>query len=281
MHKKNNLLIGAHMSIAGGLYKAIERGESIGCTAIQIFISSNRQWHMKTLVEKDIQNFKDTQQQNNILVVTHANYLINLASERPDIVDKSIEALKTQLNQCEELGIPYLVLHPGSGNPTEEAIKKVGTQLNKILKNFSGKTMLLLELMAGQGSVIGSTFEQLAQIREYIDSKIGFCIDTCHAWAAGYDLSTEESYDKVWKNCDNTLGLENIKVLHVNGSLKPLGSHVDRHADLDKGTMGLTPFKLLMNDKRFVHIPKILETPNETLEEYKRNMDILENLIGS
>lgn len=268
------------MSIEGGLEKSIERGNSIGCSAIQIFTSSNRQWNSKQLSLKDIDIFKKVKQNYNIFVVVHASYLINLGSDKQDVIDKSIKALDLQLNNCSKLDIPVLVLHPGSGTkPADAAIEKIGNNLNNILENNNSETIIALEIMAGQGSSVGSTFEQLANIKKLIKKPIGFCFDTCHAWAAGYDFSTVNSYNNMWQKFDKELGIENLKVIHMNGSKKGLGSHIDRHSDIDEGTMGLEPFRLIMNDPKFVNIPKILETPAKSIDDYKRNMEILESLI--
>lgn len=280
MNKQKKLLLGAHMSIKGGLEKSIEIGESIGCSAIQIFTSSNRQWHSKQLTLKDIDIFKKVKQKYNMSVVVHASYLINLGSENQEIIDKSIKAIEVQLNNCNKLDIPVLILHPGAGTkPADAAIEKIGNNLNKILENNNTNTIIALEIMAGQGSSVGSTFEQLANIKSLIKKPVGFCFDTCHAWASGYNFNTVESYTSMWQKFNKAVGIENLKVIHMNGSKKDLGSHVDRHSDIDEGTMGLEPFRLIMNDPRFINIPKILEIPAKSINDYKRNMSILESLI--
>lgn len=283
--KKSQLLLGAHMSIAGGLDQALLRGASIGCTAIQIFTHSNRQWAVKKLTQENIDAFINTQKQTGIThVVVHASYLINLGSKSAITVKKSVQTLQEELTRCNELGIPYLVLHPGSGlTPAQDCIKQIAQYIDEILDNVSGSSMILIENMAGQGSSVGYTFEQLASCRSLVKNKkrVGFCFDTCHGWTSGYDFSTEKNYQKMWEDFDSIIGLSHLKAMHMNDSKKPVGSRVDRHEHIGKGTMGLEPFKLLMNDERFFDIPKILETPKaETdLKHDEQNMETLKNLL--
>ncbi len=284
MNSKKTLLLGAHMSVAGGYDQALIRGESIGCTTIQIFTKSNRQWYAKPIHIDDAILFKKTLEQSNIKsVIAHASYLINVGSAQKATEEKAIKALIDELERCELLGIKSLVLHPGScGTLTkEEGIKQISANLNKALEQTTSSTMILLENMAGQGSAIGSTFEELALIRANIHHKkrIGFCFDTCHAFAAGYDLSTQESYQNVWKAFDATIGLEHLKAIHLNDSKQKLGSHLDRHEDIGKGHIGLLGFECLINDPALIDIPKILETPKETLEDDYKNLQILKKLL--
>lgn len=283
-NKKSSLLLGAHMSIEGGMEKALERGESIGCTVIQLFTKSNRQWRSKSISKDQAHLFKQTQKKLGIKeVVAHASYLINLASTNKEVVEKSRIALIDELERCELLGIPTLVLHPGSAgiNSADAAIKQVADHLNQAIKYAQSSTTIALENMAGQGSALCSTFEQLAQIKGLATQKnrIGFCFDTCHAFVAGYNLADKKEYDNVWHEFEKHIPLSDLKVIHVNDSKKGLGSHVDRHEDIGKGTIGLTFFELLMNDEQFVTIPKILETPKDSPEEDARNMAILIGLI--
>jgi deoxyribonuclease-4 len=280
------LLVGAHMSIAGGFEKAIERGQSLGCTTIQIFTKSNRQWRAKPITKQEADLFKKTAITLGISpVVAHATYLINLASPNAHTAQLSMQALSNELIRCEQLGIPYLVLHPGSfvQGEIEEGIARISANLNAILDKTTSKTMILLELMAGQGSVIGSSFEQLATILQQITHKkrVGVCFDTCHAFAAGYDLRTPATYKKTWADFDSIIGLEQLKVIHINDSKKELGSHVDRHEHIGKGQLGLEAFKLLFNDKRFFNIPKILETPKVTkdLSEDSMNLATIKSVL--
>ncbi len=282
--KKHTLLLGAHMSIAGGLDKAITRGESIGCTAIQIFTKNNRQWATKKLSNTEIFSFKATAQKSPIqFIVAHAPYLINLGSSNENTVKKSITATKEELKRCDILNIPYLILHPGAHLKTDEksCIKQISDNLNTIFKTTPGKTMLLLETMAGQGSSICYQFEQIAEIYKLskFKQRLGVCFDTCHTFAAGYDFRTKTTYNNMWKKFDQIIGIKHIKVMHINDSKKILGSRIDRHQDIGKGELGLNPFRLIFNDKRFFDIPKILETPKETLEDDLKNMEIIKNLL--
>jgi len=282
--KKHTLLLGAHMSIAGGLDKAITRGESIGCTTIQIFTKNNRQWATKKLSNTEITSFKATAQKSPIqCIAAHATYLINLGSSNKDTEKKSITATKEELKRCDALNIPYLILHPGAHLGTDEksCIKQVSDNLNIIFKTTPGKTMLLLETMAGQGSSICYRFEQIAEIykQSKFKKKLGVCFDTCHTFVAGYDFRTKTTYNNMWKKFDQIIGIKNIKVIHINDSKKLLGSRIDRHEDIGKGELGLNSFRFIFNDKRFFDIPKILETPKETLEDDLKNMKIIKNLL--
>lgn len=283
MKKKHSFLYGAHMSIAGEPAKAIERGESIGCTAIQIFTKSNRQWHAKPITDKQAEDFKQAWKNSSIIsIIAHASYLINIGSPHKSIEHKSVHALGLEMERCNKLEIPYLVLHPGSHANTdqEECIKRISNNLD-ILFDTIPDCSILLETMAGQGTNIGSTFEQLAQIIKHSKHKrrLGICLDTCHVFTAGYDFSDEKSYHHMWQQFDKIIGFEKLKAIHMNDSKKELGSAVDRHADIGKGKIGLKAFELLCNDPHFFDIPKILETPKENLSDDKRNMDTLLKLL--
>jgi len=285
MKKEHSLLLGAHMSIAGKMSLAIERGESIGCTAIQIFTKSNRQWHAKPLTDEETMSFKKAYKDSSIQsVITHAAYLINIGSPDKEIEKKSIHALEIELNRCADLTIPYLVLHPGShGNTDEEScLARISANIDKILSATSDCT-ILLETMAGQGSSVGHTFEHLAQIIKHSKHKrrIGVCFDTCHAFVAGYDFRTEKTYDLMWEQFDKIIGINKLKAIHINDSQKDVGSRVDRHADIGKGKIGLKAFELLLNDPKLFDIPKVLETPKTDLSDYKRNMETLIDLIST
>ncbi|MGE0207028.1 MAG: deoxyribonuclease IV [Candidatus Babeliales bacterium] len=283
---KKPLLLGAHISIAGGLEKAIERGESINCTCIQFFTKSNRQWYAKPLQKEEIVLFKKAAEQSTIQdIVVHASYLINIGSADKELGAKSASSLQEELQRAEALGIPYLVLHPGSRNdsPLEECLERIAKNINIILEKNPGKTMILLETMAGQGSTVGDTFDQLATIYKKIDQKhrVGFCVDTCHLLVAGYDFRDKKSYEALWQEFDKKLGLKKLKAFHLNDSKKDLGSRVDRHENIGKGKVGLEAFSLLLNDERFFDIPKILETPKESLADDVKNMNALLPLLDS
>jgi len=274
------ILVGAHMSGAQSLHLAFDRGEEIGCTAMQIFTKSNRSWVDKPLTDEQIENFKNRWKTSSIeSVITHASYLINIGSSKPDVEHKAVKALIDEVQRCQQLDIPYLVLHPGShlGAGEEICIKQIARNLDKVFDACDGKTMILLETMAGQGTNIGNTFEQLAAIRSACEHKrkIGICLDTCHIFTAGYDLSTEENYKKIIKNFDDILGINHLKAIHLNDSKTACGSRVDRHESLGKGQIPLKIFELIMQDHRLNDIPKILETPDP--EIYQHEIEILKN----
>ncbi|MDR3551050.1 MAG: deoxyribonuclease IV [Candidatus Babeliales bacterium] len=283
---KHTLLLGAHMSIAQNFEHALQLGESIGCTAIQIFTKSNRQWVAKKISDQQAASFHEALKKTTIKsVITHATYLINIGSPDSATSKKSTAALIDELERCALLTIPYLVLHPGASLKTneQECLERIADNINEALAKTPHTTNLLLETMAGQGSTIGNTFEQLALIREKVETKsrLGICFDTCHAFAAGYDFRTSQTYNKMWADFDATIGLTNLKAMHLNDSKKELGSHVDRHDDIGKGQLGLKVFELLVNDERFFDIPKILETPKTTgLLEDKKNMETIKSLIS-
>lgn len=283
MRKEHSLLLGAHMSIAGGIHLAIERGESIGCTAIQIFTKSNRQWHAKPITDEEAIAFKNAWKSSSIQsVIAHASYLINIGSSNHEIEKKSVNALELEIKRCAALDIPYLVLHPGSRTDTNEesCLAKISDNLNKLLTKTSDCT-ILLEIMAGQGTSVGYSFEHLAQIIKNIDHKnrVGVCLDTCHAFAAGYDFGTKKTYNLMWEQFDKIIGINKLKAIHINDSQKDIGSRVDRHTDIGKGKIGFKAFELLFNDPRFFDIPKVLETPKDDLSDDKRNMEKLIDLL--
>lgn len=285
MKKKHTLLLGAHMSVEGGLANAFKRGASIGCSTIQIFTKSNRQWFAKKITQEEADNFKKAQKTNGIApVVAHASYLLNLGSPRKEVQARSTNALATELERCDLLNIPYLVLHPGArlDSDIDTCIETIAHNLDVAFQKSNGKTMVLLETMAGQGSVVGSTFEEIAKIRNLTKEKkkVGVCLDTCHAFSAGYDFTSKATYKKLWDQFDATIGLKNLKAIHINDSKKELGAKVDRHAEIGEGEIDLEGFKLLFNDSRFFDIPKILETPKTCLEDDKKNMDKLKALLS-
>ncbi len=286
MSLKKRPLLGAHMSIAKGLSEALIEGSSIGCTTIQIFTKNNRRWDAKEPSPEVIDAFKKTQKSTGIdPVVAHASYLINLGSPDPELYKKSINGLIQELSFCEKMNIPYLVLHPGSytnGTP-EQALASISQGIQKALTAVPGSCMILLETMAGQGTVVGKNFSELHQIYAKIHdrSRVGICLDTCHIFAAGYEFNTKKLYDALWQEFDATLGLSLLKVIHLNDSLKPLKSYVDRHEHIGFGNVGITAFELLMNDERFFDIPKILETPKKNNDDDYKNMQNLIRLIAT
>lgn len=281
-------LIGAHLSIAGGLNKAIERADSIGCRALQIFTHSNRQWSMKPLGSQEIENFKAAKKSSGIKsYMVHASYLINLATNDLEVRRKSVEGLIQEIERCNQLDIPYLVVHPGARlqNSLEDSLILVSQGLDKALEVSGGSTMILVENMAGQGSVIGRSLEELLTIRTLSHHKrrIGFCIDTCHLFASGFAINTQDGYEKFLHDFDTLIGLEHLKAVHLNDSKSKLGSSVDRHDHIGAGQIGLKTFEWIMNDERLIDIPKVLETPKgedtDVLAEDRKNLAILRSLI--
>jgi deoxyribonuclease IV len=285
MTRSTTFLIGAHQSIAGGLHNALIAAESIGCTCVQFFTHSNRQWAFPPLTEQQIETFVIVRAQSSLQsLMVHASYLLNIGSSNAELRNKSTKILIQELVTCELLNVPYLVLHPGScGSSTEQdCLAHIAEQLNYALSKTKGTTTILVENTAGQGSSVGYSFEQLAFIMNAIETKkrIGICFDTCHAFAAGYDFRTPETYQALWKSFDESIGLNHLKALHLNDAKKGLGQHVDRHEHIGHGTLGLEPFRLLCNDERFFDMPKILETPKDaSLHDDIGNLTTLKNLL--
>ncbi len=280
---KHGLLLGAHLSSSGGLEKAILAAPALGCTCLQLFTHSNRQWDIAPLTQQQRADFAAARKQTGIsALVAHASYLINIASDQQQTKALSRRTLAKELERCQELEIPFLVLHPGARltQTVEQGVAAVAESLDEICEKVPGKSMILLEIMAGQGTVLGSTLEELAAMRAGVAHKkrIGFCFDTCHAFAAGYDFTTPQKYEAFWKRFDDVLGLEHLKVIHLNDSKGKLGSHLDRHANIGEGELGLEAFRLIMNDPRLFDVPKILETPYESQKDYEKNLEILRGL---
>jgi deoxyribonuclease-4 len=280
------VLVGAHMSINGGVSTAHERGMRIGCTTIQLFTKNNTQWTGKPLSEEEIDRYKRLARKSGIRpVVAHSSYLINLCAKNRPTLKKSREAFRDELWRCEKLGIPYLVFHPGAhvGQGEEEGIKLVAESLNILHDETPGyHAKSVLEVTAGQGTTLGYRFEHLRKIIDLVEirQRLRVCVDTCHLFAAGYDIKSERGYERTFQEFDAIIGLKRLVVFHVNDSKRELGSHVDRHEHIGKGRIGNTGFRLLMNDPRFVSIPKILETPKaEDMHEDVMNMRKLRGFI--
>ena len=281
-----SILLGAHMSIAGGVHTAVERGISIGCTTMQMFVKNNNQWRGKELTDEDISTYKKLLRESSIgPVVVHDTYLINLCASDNQILRKSRAALKDELDRCEALDVEYLNFHPGShvGAGEAEGIKRIAESLNIIHEETKGyRVKSVLETTAGQGTAIGYRFEQLREIINAVaePERMAVCMDTCHVFAAGYDISTERGYEKTFEEFDAIIGLGRLVAFHVNDSKRELGSRVDRHDHIGKGKIGKTGFRLLMNDDRFRSVPKILETPKgPEMKEDVKNMRTLRNMV--
>lgn len=281
--------LGAHMSIAGGVDLAIARGVSIGCAAIQLFTKSNTQWAARPLPEEEVQRFRaERARHGNLPVVAHDSYLINLCSPDDLLYEKSVDACLLELERCARLGIETLVVHPGGhmGQGEDFAMRRLAGAIDRIHDRVpeSGAS-IALETMAGQGTIIGHRFEQIAGIIALTRNpdRVGVCLDTCHVFAAGYDLRTPAAYAETVRAFAGTIGFERLRAVHVNDSKRDLGSRVDRHEHIGKGFLGLQAFRLLMNDPRFLEVPLLLETPKDekTLREDVDNLDRLIGLVAS
>jgi deoxyribonuclease IV len=280
----NKLLAGVHVSIAGGIHKAFERGQRLNCPTIQIFLKNSNQWKTKDLTDQDKVLFMEAQESSKIFpVFAHDSYLINLASPNQDLYEKSLDAFIGEMNRANFLGVQYLVMHPGAHLGTGEAagIDRIATALNRALARVEPPVRILLENTAGQGSCLGYRFEHLAAILDLVQDpdRVGICLDTCHAHAAGYGIRSKEEYGKTFREFDRLIGIEKISAFHVNDSKKEIGSRVDRHTHIGQGFIGLDAFRLLINDRRFLKVPKILETPKGPgIEEDLMNLATLRSL---
>ncbi|GLI33297.1 deoxyribonuclease IV [Desulforhabdus amnigena] len=279
-------LLGAHMSIAGGLHLAFDRIKEVGGEALQIFTKNERQWHALPIEPEAVELFRDRHKESGFMpIAAHDTYLINLASAEPEKLEKSINAFVDELQRASLLGIQHLIMHPGShvGQGVEEGLKRFVRNLDRaIALSDVSDVMILIETTAGQGTNLGSTFEEIATILHISRFKahLGVCYDTCHTFAAGYDIRIPESFQKTFSLFDKTIGLEHLKFFHLNDSKKGLGSNVDRHEHIGKGEVGLEGFRLLLNDPRFKGHPMVLETPKgKNMKEDKENLRILRSLI--
>jgi deoxyribonuclease IV len=276
--------LGAHMSISGGVEKAVVRGQEVGCEAMQIFTKNSNQWKAKPLTSTEVTAFRDACQAAGIgPVIAHSAYLINLAAPDEALYEKSIQAFLDELQRCELLGIPYLVVHPGAhmGTGEEQGLKRITAAIDRIHRETPKmQAAIALEITAGQGTVLASKFEHFATILEQVDEpeRLGFCLDTCHLLAAGYDFRTPEGYVQMMEAWDDLVGIERIRVIHLNDSKKDLGSRVDRHEHIGQGCIGTKGFELLLNDSRLAELPMVLETPKDDDADV-RNLATLRRLI--
>lgn len=281
-------LLGAHVSIAGGLEKAIERGDALGCDCIQIFVASSRTWALPPLTQEGITLFRATAKKAKSVrrIVAHNSYLLNLSTADSVVRKKSVKYFIDIMNRCEALGVEGLITHPGShlGAGEDEGIRATAQSFKEILQACSGfQTEILIENTAGQGGCIGHRFEHLGAIAEGSGApeKIFYCFDTQHAFAAGYDLRTEEVYKSTFKEFEKHLGKGRIRAFHLNDALKEFGCRVDRHQNIGQGFLGKTPFKLLLEDKRFAAVPMCIETdPGEDDEKHKADLRYLRSLLS-
>ena len=282
-----DLLIGAHQSIAGGTPRAIERGLNAGCRVVQIFVKNNNRWVGKTIEEAEAQEFRRAARRARFPhVIAHTSYLINLASPSRELRRQSIEALADEILRCHALGIQDLVLHPGAhcGDGESAGVAAIAAALDEAFGvTEETRVRVLLETAAGQGSCVGHRFEHLRDILGAVRNRrrLAVCFDTCHVHAAGYDLVSEKGYAETIAAFDRTVGLRRLAAIHVNDSKRERGSRVDRHEHIGKGSIGRKGFRNLMTDPRLSRVPKFLETPkDETLDLDRRNLATLRRLAG-
>jgi len=280
------VLLGAHFSIAGGLHKAVETASQYGCPVLQLFTKNASTWKERQLSAQEIRQFDRARRQSDIeAVCSHAAYLINLASPDRRTHERSVKALGNELMRSAQLGIPYVILHPGAhmGKGEDRGLCRVAESINIVFGQTPDETShLLLETTAGQGTSLGHRFEQLASIADKVEAKerLGFCFDTCHVFAAGYDLRTKKAYDRTMSAFDRVVGLERLHIIHVNDAKKGLGSRVDRHEHIGQGAIGMEAFGFIMNDSRLRSMAKILETPKGNGVDHDRlNLERLRALV--
>ena len=278
------MLIGAHISTEGGLHTALDRAVEEGCDALQIFTKNKGTWAAKPLTDEQLQAFQDrARATGHKPVVAHAAYLINLASPAKELRDKSTEALRVEVERCEALGISSLVLHPGShgGTSDEEGLRRAATALDRVHRATRGfRTRILLETSAGQGSSICVSFASIGNLIDRVrdPERLGVCVDTCHIFAAGYELRTDEGYHRSMAELEEHVGSSRVLCLHINDSKKELGTRVDRHEHIGKGYLGSEGLRRILNDSRFAHAPFIFELPPEN-GMIRKNLAALRALV--
>ncbi len=280
--------LGAHMSISGGLHRAVERAVEVEATALQVFVKSARQWSAKPLEPSEIDAFREAISDRGLgpYTLAHATYLINLASPDDALWGRSIEAFIFEVDRSAALGIPYLVFHPGShvGSGEQAGLARVARALSRAAAAASREVLPLLEVTAGQGTNLGHRFEQIAWVIEHaaVGDRLGVCFDTCHALAAGYEFRDAHSFRETFAAFESTIGLHRLKAFHLNDSKFGLGSRRDRHEHIGKGEVGLDAFRMILDDRRFRDLPMVLETPKGAdLAEDRENLAVLHSLIAA
>jgi deoxyribonuclease-4 len=265
-------ILGAHMSIAGGYYKSVEAAAEYGMDCVQLFTKNNNQWRAKPISDEEAAAFTEALWEKKIAhPLSHSSYLINLASPEEELWKKSIDGMVVELERAQQLGIPYVVMHPGAYTTSceEAGLERIAAALDEIHARLPRvKAKVLLENTAGQGSCLGCQFEHLAAILNAVrkPDRLGVCIDTCHAFAAGYPLKTKRQFNKTFAELDRLVGLDRVKAFHLNDSKRELGARVDRHEHIGHGHLGLEPFRHLLNDRRFQNVPMYLETAKDEHE---------------
>ena len=285
---KNGPLLGAHMSIAGGVGNAFLAGKKVNCDAIQIFTKSSRQWACKPYTKEEIEQFHINRKETGIgAVVAHDSYLLNMGSPDTALRTRSVAAFTDELERCETLGVTNLIAHPGAhvGAGELDGIKTIAKSLDEVHKACPGyAAKIALEITAGQGSNLGYRFEQIANMIDATkeSDRLRVCFDTEHAFAAGYDIRTREGYERTFGEFDEIIGIDRLAAFHLNDSKKEFNSRVDRHEHIGKGFIGIEAFRMLINDPRFWGLPMCLETPKgPDLKEDRENLDLLRSLIDT
>jgi deoxyribonuclease-4 len=272
--------LGAHESVAGGVSLAFGRAAEHGARSVQIFTRSGRSWSSPPLAADERRAFRRAARSAQVPLLAHGSYLVNLASEDPVVRERSLETVREELLRCEALGIRSLVFHPGSHPATRRGLRLIAQALDEVHRSVPGLfTRICLEATAGQGNCLGHRLEHLEEILARVDApgRVGVCLDTCHLFAAGYDLSSETGTKAVMDEAVRRFGRRRIRCFHLNDSLRPRGARVDRHAEIGRGAMGLPAFRYLVNDPRFQATPAVLETPNPG--RYARGLRLLHSLI--
>jgi deoxyribonuclease-4 len=281
-------LLGAHMSIAGGLYRALERGRDSGCSVVQIFLKNQLQWKAKPYSPEEIGAFKAAWKETGMRqVFAHSSYLINLAAPEPPEWTRAVEAFHDELERAEALGLPFVIIHPGShrGQGAEAGVARIVRALDEVASRTRGyRVMVLLENTAGGGHTIGRSFEELAALLGgvKVPERVGVCLDTCHLFTAGYDLRSPRGYRAAMTSCARLIGIRRVRAFHLNDAKAPLGSGLDRHEKIGLGKLGVGAFRLLMTDRRFARVPMALETPKDPEPKADRDaLALLRRLRGN
>jgi deoxyribonuclease IV len=268
--------------VAGGIGLAFERAGAYGAKSFQVFTKNARGWAAKPIPESERALFRREARRTGLPGVAHGSYLLNLGTEDPILREKSLACLREELTRCERLGIPFLVIHPGGNADEARGLRLIARALDEVhTSTLRFRAQICLEVTAGQGNTLGWRFEHLAEILSKVrrSSRLGICLDTCHLFAAGYDISNRKGYEQVMKDFDHILGMDKLRCFHLNDSKKPLGCRVDRHEEIGKGFMGLGVFRWLVNDRRFEDTVGVLETPFQ--ERYAQSIQLLESLVRS
>lgn len=285
LHFPPGVLMGAHTSISGGVAQSVPRAQVLGFTAAQIFVKNNKQWFAPPLTEEEAAQFRSARKASGIYFFAHNSYLVNLASQDPEMFSTSVRAMTAEVERAEALGLPFIVMHPGShGGAGEEAgLKRIVQGLDEIVRATSGfQCRMALEITAGQGNALGYRLEHLGRLLESVvnEKRFGICLDTAHLFAAGYNIKTREGYDAMMDQADKLFGLPSVLGLHLNDSKVPLGKRVDRHEHLGLGEIGLDCFKWIVQDPRWASTPKVLETPkSEDMHEDVENLTKLASFL--